>query len=368
MLQRLFRFKGGVVFLFGLLFAFAVLSGCGKRTAPKPYPPLPKLNPTQVTKLYYKGSDLILSWGEPALPRKPRKKTESTRTDYADRIVEYTIYLQLPDPKCVQCDPLIPGRITVATDRMTAKIYDREGKIIFDSRILWVDFADGEYTIELPADILPKGKEEGLYSIAIDYRADNDQSAPLSEPRRPNKPKVFPKIDFTARNVVFIDYADSMDRYHLLDRVLKGAPLDKADRRSATFPTIFRPPDTPKIRNRIVTRSAVNPFATACFPPSRRHFLLIKWTPPPEVVRYTLLESGHALQKQIRYGVKFIDFADFPLSDILYDGTFAFSRSRKTVFARIVDRFGNQSIRLPIFNESDPGTAPSTQEFDGTNR
>ena len=330
-----------------LIIAICLLSSCGRRTEPKPYPPLPPLLPVENPAFFFKGKDLNITWSQPKLPKIKKGEGEQYQ---ARRVLRYDLLFQKTNPECALCSPFELGKITFDTKTLKSKIYNRENDRIFENRFLIIEKDEKNFRIELLSDLLPAQKSDQNYALVIRYYTDSDQISPESNPIIPIKPRAFPNIHFETQLFQFIDFSNPAVEKMIWEPFRPKKQLDKIE------PSRFGPLMIPysQMKAWVLTAKSKEQWYSdepVCFEPVISSFLLINWSPPLEIIQHTIAVNNARLERNVYYGVRFYQKMDFglykPLTDeSIFSGRYDLPTSNHPIYARIVDRFNNESKRI----------------------
>ncbi len=313
--------------LFYLLLILSA-SGCGYRTPPSPYPAtietLPKISEG---KVFFQEDQLILHWKSPlALFQghtgdadtedfNQKKRSSEIKPNYGATIQYFRISLVSP----LSCDACSDEEVDLLYVRIKDhQLLDEDGRLINNSEMLKLKkIDDRRYQLAISPAFLEKIKIPNQYYLTVDYQTLDEGQSPPTQALKPVKPSLIP-VPQVKTKVIELDRnggAEILTRYQLLPASRYALDTD-----------------------RLKTASAV---------------WLLNWKPLLETIKHTINEKEKLEQSTVVYGVQFF-FYDENKTEInltpmlLYEGSYAVVDFDKVLYAKHVDRFGNQSASVLV--------------------
>ncbi|MFH2130828.1 MAG: hypothetical protein ABIK68_10685 [bacterium] len=363
----------------GLVFTAA----CGYRTAPEPYDRPDESIPTvSEARLNAQGDDWVFRWQIPedGVTIRLSQQDESAVTDpTADGprvkkpgIQFFRINIFRAAANCSLCksenlghfliDPVggeIRGQFP---DEMDPPAHQR---FYFDS--------PQAFRFDLPLAFFRGNQIIDRSFYTIDYLLDNDV---LSLPSRRLYPldlktvpdpavrvrKLTSHIDPTQRGRIDHYLVRDLNRWLLTPEADDSGGSDHRERFPALPLLLMMPPPETDDHQPLTSEFSLetDPYLEQCERPRFEYFLVLEWDLKQETLRHTMQKDGKIHEQVIHYGVNFYeDLAAESLTENPYRlinpeplryGRFSLLNFQGRLLARHVDRFGNESRSVPVFN------------------
>ncbi|MCP4752055.1 MAG: hypothetical protein GY866_14260 [Proteobacteria bacterium] len=337
---------------------------CGRRTPPQPHTiasdQLPAVNGT---RLYFRGEDLAIHW---QLPGKSK----------IDEIATFRLNILSPDSECSVCDPTLLDRIhfNAATGK-SAPLSIGDGKS--NRKPLLSKEADG-FLIVIPSGFLQNRDFEDRIIFMIDYVARDGQVSAPSPDLKPVRPIEIPLPEVTVGKLIvdheLSDDSDFQSLFGIRFEEFIGIE-EKTSKRALPSSSFQDNKEGAKPRNAllplqgskstdasslVVVRSGpvFYPSATIGETPKMKYFLLLQWDLRQETIRH-IYRRNREIDESIRhYGLNFYRIVEEDGErtekrinpEPLRAGSFSLANFLDPLYARSVDRYGNESKIVLVFD------------------
>jgi len=283
-----------------ILLISSVCLSCGYRTAPEPYQTvsvdLPKIKDV---KLNFRGEALYIRWSlpvkelqkksKPLAPIKKELSSSLTSIDY------FRINIYKKQSQCYSCKSKLEGIIRVYPQ--TKKIESEPISWKNETEPFIWNQNESHYELGIPSDIYLNNIDIGHSLFTIDFVRVNGDLSTVTNQIEPVKPIKIP------------------------------------------LPVV-------QVKKRVLDKN-------------KGFFLYLSWQPQYETVRHVIAENGNLVTQDRFYGLNLyrINKYGFPKveysvnSEPLREGTFSLSDFHEALlYGRYVDRYGNESEKVLIFN------------------
>ncbi len=239
------------------------------------------------------------------------------RPDGADQFYRLSL---LQPAACYACPDRVLASIRIRTS--DSRILNADGEILSDSDLLRLTLpAKGIWQLSISPEYLARLNLPARYYFTIDYLTAKGKRSLPTKPLKPIRPLAIPIPQVKVR---IFELSDS-----------DQAP--KKDRQQET-----------------------------------EKAWILKWKPVLETIRHAVRADGKPIEARVAYGLQLFYLDDNrreqPLHrELLYEGRYAIFDFRGTLYARLVDRLGNQSPRVALYaeNENSPDGKSSTTITNG---
>ena len=339
------------------------VTGCGYRTPPSPYPDPVRsttLSAITDTKVIFREDLLLLTWKSPlaaAFPEHAKPKRDPLRSDadsshdakiatpamespcngkstgeskeetngtdtygtdekHSPAIRNFRISLLQPT-SCYACpDKVLASLFVHAADN---RILNERGEVISDPPLLQTIFVqDGKWQLIISPEYLAKLHLPDRYYFSIDYLTDKGEISMATKPLTPIRPLTIPAPRVKVRVIGLSDKEDN--------------------RVQQKFKETFESGDLP-CRGRLRDADEV---------------WILEWNPVLETIRHTVQADGKLEKTEVVYGLQFFYYDDNQYEipyhrELLFEGSYAVFDFHGILYARHVDRFGNQSAKVKVY-------------------
>jgi hypothetical protein len=286
---------------------------------------------------------------------------------------------------CSECGPVLLARIILPLfdgqtflETMDERIWRQAGSFVPSRYRLSWNPIEG-FVFALPADLFDEGALEDRCFFSIDYMTTDERFA-LSSPRLyPRRPHLVPLPEVTVRKLVSVHrYPLHADPRYLVwsdfltfigvKTAAPRAPAIRDGHDPLPLPLWIAQPQTEETV--FIETSVYDPQADACRAPTVHYFLLLRWQPRHETLVHIETADGRLHESVQYYGVNLYRFQPIdPAAGIptgrstgdggfeerinaqpLLNGSFSLSNFHDRLYARHVDRFGNESMAVLVFD------------------
>ena len=342
-------------------------AACGYRTAPVPYDrPEESIQTVTHAKLNKRGDNWVFRWKVPEgqlLDQPPEEDEQSMADASADisrvkksAISIFRINILRSSGECPLCEPESIGRFLINLNSGNIEsAFPPNIKLPPYQRFFII--GDRDFQFDLPITFFTENGliERGFYTI--DYILNSGLLSVPSQKLYSLDLKTIPPPTVHIRTSVSINPPQQADP-------------EVTSARSGNLPlkTKQGPENSKSIQNEPPT--ANNPDGEISNEPQRSFFLLLRWNLQQETLRHTRQKDGRFNEQVVYYGVNFYSNNKFspPLDKeeakpdpfthterlinpvpLLY-GSFSLLNFQGQLLARQVDRFGNESESILVFN------------------
>ncbi|MBU2645595.1 hypothetical protein KKI24_12880 [bacterium] len=366
-----------------LITGLVLTSACGYRTAPEPYDRPDETIPTvSEARLNAQGDDWVFRWQIPedgVTIRSSQQAEEAVTDPTADGprvkkpvIQFFRINIFRAAAGCSLCKSENLGHFLIDPaggeirgqfpDEMVPPVHHRF-------------YVDGPQTfrVDLPLAFFRVNQIIDRSFYTIDYLLDNEVLSLPSRRIYPLDLKTVPVPVVRVRKLtIHMDPTQQgrIDHYFVRDLnrwlLIPEADDSGGSGRRETFPVFpylpLMPTSETDDHQPLMSELSLetDPYLEQCERPRFEYFLVLEWDLKQETLRHTMQKDGKIHEQVIHYGVNF--YEDLPAEplpgnphrlinpDPLRYGRFSLLNFQGRLLARHVDRFGNESRSVPVFN------------------
>lgn len=389
----------------GLLLISAV--ACGYRTAPVPYDqPDSTLTTVTQTSLNRRGQRWVFRWEIPpgqglaaaGIPDETFAADAITDTDDAtadsmdatadsmdatsdapeaarqDLIQYFRIRIHKTGKNCAHCEPVVTGTFEIEPVSGEVEFTSEEEIESIPQNLRFLNQADSRFSLNLPLAFFEASDLIDRCHYTIDYLLESGIASAPSEPiyNFDLNPVPLPSISFrTGEYDIRPSQASWFETYlsRLIERLLSEPAFETTE--NAVFGRtgdgsgkLLLMPRRNGQSTEMIGRD-IDRFSHVCLKPVLERFLMLEWEPLQETVRHTLQKDGKIAETAVVYGLNLYrqqrtpeaqDDGEDIESEVLINpapllyGRFSLLNFQGRLSARHVDRFGNESEAVRVFD------------------